>query len=365
MAQKYDRIWNFNAGPAAVPLEALEAIHEKWFNYEGAGMAVLEMSHRGKEYDAIHANTKALIKKLLGLDDSWHVLFLQGGASTQFGMIPMNFLQGGTADYINTGTWSTKAIKEAKLFGNVNVAFDGNTVEFKRLPKQDELNLTADAKYVHITSNNTIKGTQFFDFPETNGVPMLCDASSDIMSHPLDMDKFTMIYAGAQKNLGPSGVTLVLLRDEFLQTAKTDGLITMLKYSTHTEKDSLYNTPNTFGIYFMGEVLKWVEANGGLVGMEKMNREKADTLYGFMNESDGYYNCPIAEDSRSFMNVCFRLPNEELEAKFIKDGRAAGFNGLKGHRSVGGCRVSMYNATSPEAIKALVEFMKDFMANNG
>ncbi len=365
MAQKYDRIWNFNAGPAAVPLEALEAIHEKWFNYEGAGMAVLEMSHRSKEYDAIHENTKALVKKLMGLGDEWHVLFLQGGASTQFGMIPMNFLNGGTADYINTGTWSTKAIKEGKLFGTVNVAFDGNEVDFMRLPKQAELKLTPGAKYVHITSNNTIKGTQFFDFPETNGVPLVCDASSDIMSHPLDMSKFGIIYAGAQKNLGPSGVTLVLLHDDFYKTAQTDGLFTMMKYETHVNKNSLFNTPNSFGIYFMGEVLKWVDANGGLDAMEKRNREKADLLYGFMNESGDYYRCPVAEDSRSFMNVCFRLPDEEREQKFIKEGKEAGFNGLKGHRSVGGCRVSMYNATPPEAIRDLVEFMKTFMANNG
>ncbi|MBZ0263312.1 3-phosphoserine/phosphohydroxythreonine transaminase [bacterium] len=362
---KYDRIYNFNAGPAAVPLEALEAVHEKWFNFEGAGMALMEMSHRSKEYDAIHEETIRLIKKLMGLGDNYHVLFLQGGASLQFAMLAMNFLgQGNTADYINTGTWSTKAIKEAKLFGNVNVAFDGNEVEFMRLPKQNELKLTAGAKYVHITSNNTIKGTQFFDFPETNGIPLVCDMSSDIMSHTIDPEPFGMIYAGAQKNLGPSGVTLVILRDDLYKTANPD-LTTMLKYSTHVEKNSLYNTPNTFGIYFMGQVLKWIDDQGGIAAVEKVNKAKADLLYGFMDENKDFYRGPVAADSRSWMNVCMRLPSEELEAKFVKEGREAGFNGLKGHRSVGGIRVSMYNATGLNAIEAVVEFMKVFMKNNG
>lgn len=364
MAQKYERIWNFNAGPAAVPLDVLESVHEKWFNYEGAGMAVMEMSHRSKEYDAIHERTIALVKKLMGIGDDYHVLFLQGGASTQFGMIPMNFLNGGTADYINTGTWSTKAIKEAKLFGTVNVAFDGNEVDFKRLPKQDELKLTPGAKYLHVTSNNTIKGTQFFDFPKAD-VPLVCDMSSDILSHRFDPKPFGLIYAGAQKNLGPSGVTLVVMRDDFFQTAETENVFTMMKYATHVEKNSLFNTPNTFGIYFMGGVLQWIDDMGGMEVMEARNREKADVLYGFIEENSDYYRCPVAEDSRSWMNVVFRLPDEEREQKFIKEGREAGFNGLKGHRSVGGCRVSMYNATPPEAIRDLVVFMKDFMQKNG
>ncbi len=362
---KYDRIWNFNAGPAALPLEVLEKIHEKWFNYEGAGMAVMEMSHRSKEYDAIHNHTVEMVKKLLGLGDEFHVLFLQGGASLQFAMVPMSYLgEGKTADYADTGSWSTKAIKEAKLFGNVNLAFDGKAVEYMRLPKQEDLNLTSGAVYVHLTSNNTIKGTQYFNFPDTNGVPIVCDMSSDILSHRFDPKPFGLIYAGAQKNLGPSGVTLVIIRDDFYQKARTD-LTSMLCYKTHVEKNSLYNTPNTFGIYTMGVVLDWIEELGGLDAMEARNKEKADLLYGFLDDNAGFFRTPVAKDSRSWMNVCLRLAGEELEPKFIAEGREAGFNGLKGHRSVGGVRVSMYNATPPEAIKDLLEFMKDFMAKNG
>ncbi|MFH0884023.1 MAG: 3-phosphoserine/phosphohydroxythreonine transaminase, partial [bacterium] len=296
--------------------------------------------------------------------DRFHVLFLQGGASMQFAMIPMNFLDGGTADYINTGAWSKKAIAEAKAFGTVNVAFDGAAVEFKRLPKRNELKLSADAKYVHITSNNTIKGTQFFEFPKVNA-PLVADMSSDILSHKLDFTQFSLIYAGAQKNLGPSGVTLVIVCDDFLKTAKLDGIPTMLQYGTHVEANSLYNTPSTFGIYMLREVLAWVEEKGGLEGIEKRNREKADLLYGFFDENPGYFKCPAEKGSESWMNVCFRLPNEELEAKMISESKAAGFSGMKGHRSVGGLRISMYNASPIEAVRDVIAFMKDFMAKNG
>ncbi|MDP8205555.1 MAG: 3-phosphoserine/phosphohydroxythreonine transaminase [Candidatus Electryonea clarkiae] len=361
---KYDRIWNFNAGPAAVPLDVLEKVNETWFNYGGAGMAVMEMSHRSKEFDEIHNNAIALLKKLMGLGDDYHVLFLQGGASLQFAMCPMNFLgEGKTADFINTGAWSTKAIKEAKLFGNVNVAFDGNEVDFMRLPKQDELKLSDDAVYLHCTSNNTIKGTQFFDFPKSDA-PLVCDMSSDILSHRIDPKPFGMIYAGAQKNLGPSGVTLVILHDDFYQKANHDNT-TMLTYKIHIEKNSLYNTPNSFGIYFLGEVLQWIDGLGGVEAVEKINKAKADLLYGFIDDNIDFYRGPVAKDSRSWMNVCMRLPNEDLEALFIKEGREAGFNGLKGHRSVGGIRVSMYNAIPLKAIEDLVVFMKAFMAKNG
>ena len=360
---KYDRIWNFNAGPAAIPLEVLERVHESWFNFGGTGMNLMEWSHRGKEYDAIHNEAIERIKRICGLDDKFHVLFLQGGASTQFAQIPMNFLQGGTADYINTGAWSKKAIAEAKLFGTVNVAFDGNTVEFKRLPKPEELKLSKDAKYVHITSNNTIKGTEFFEFPKVEA-PLVADMSSDILSHKLDFTQFSMIYAGAQKNLGPSGVTLVIVRDDFLKTAKIEGVPTMLQYGTHVENNSLYNTPPTFGIYMLREVLKWVEDEGGLEGMEKRNREKADLLYGFFNDNPDYFKCPVEKGSESWMNVCFRLPNEELEAKMISESKAAGFSGMKGHRSVGGLRISMYNASPVDAVKDVISFMKEFMAKN-
>jgi len=362
---KHNRVYNFNAGPAAIPLTVLERVHEQWFNYRGAGMNVMEMSHRGKEYDAIHNDTVARVRSLLNLGEEYHVLFLQGGASTQFGMIPMNFLgEGKTADYINTGVWSNKAIKEAKLFGNVNVAFDGKTVDFMRLPTQEELVLTPDAAYVHITSNNTIKGTQFFTFPNVGNVHLIGDMSSDILSHSFDASKFSMIYAGAQKNLGPSGVTLVILRDDLLKVAR-EGLTTMLSYQTHVADNSLYNTPPTFAIYLMGEVLKWVEEQGGVAGMEQRNRAKAEMLYGFFEENPEFFRCPVSPESRSWMNVCFRLPTEELEGRLINEGKAAGFIGLKGHRSVGGLRISMYNANGVEEVEATVEFMKDFMHRNG
>ncbi len=364
MKLKYDRVRNFNAGPSAIPLEVLERVHEKWFNYDGSGMNVMEMSHRSKEFDEIHNATISKVRTILGLDESYHVLLLQGGASTQFGMLAMNFLNGKTADYINTGTWSTKAIKEGKLFGNVNVAFDGNETDFMRLPTQDELKLTDGAAFVHMTSNNTIKGTQFRTFPETNGVPLVCDMSSDIMSHKMDYTKFDMIYCGAQKNLGPSGVTLVILKDKFAQTANPE-LTTMLKYQTHIDKDSMFNTPPTFAIYLMGEVLQWIIDNGGLEGMGKRNKAKADMLYGFFNDNPDFFRCPVDESSRSWMNVCFRLVNEDLEAKLIAEGKAAGYIGLKGHRSVGGLRISMYNTAGLDAVEDTIGFMKDFMKNNG
>ncbi len=362
---KYDRIWNFNPGPAAVPLEVLEHMHDNWFNYQNTGMNLMEWSHRSKEYDAIHNETVALVKKLLGLGDEFHVLFLQGGASTQFAMIPMNFLlDGKSADYVNTGSWSVKAIKEARLFGNVNIAFDGKEINYTRLPKQNELKLTDGACYVHLTSNNTIKGTQYLSFPDTGDVPIACDMSSDFFSHRFDPKPFGIIYGGAQKNLGPSGVTLVILRDDFFKTARS-GVTSMLSYSTHVDKNSLFNTPNTFGLWFMNRVLNWLDDMGGLAAMEERNREKAQILYGFMDDNAEFYRGTVEKDSRSWMNACMRLPSEDLEAKFVAEGKSAGFNGLKGHRSVGGIRVSMYNAIPPEAIRDLVEFMKDFMAKNG
>ncbi len=362
---KYDRIWNFNAGPAAVPIKVLERVHKQWFNYNRAGMNVMEMSHRSKEFDKIHNATIERTRELLKLGRDYHVLFLQGGASTQFAMVPMNFLgKGQTADYINTGTWSTKAIKEAKLFGKVNVAFDGNEVDFMRLPKQDELKLTRGAAYVHLTSNNTIKGTEFFRFPDTGAVPLVSDMSSDIFSHRFSAKPFGLIYAGAQKNLGPSGVTLVILRDDFFRTAKAK-LPTMLNYATHVEQNSLFNTPPTFAIYFMGEVLKWLLDQGGLKAMEEKNKEKAKLLYGFFDEHKDFFRLPVKRKSRSRMNVCFRLHDEKLEAKLIAASPKAGFSGMKGHRSVGGLRISMYNATPIGAIRDVIRFLKDFMKEHG
>jgi len=361
---KYDRIWNFNPGPAAVPLEVLEQVHESWFNLNRSGMNVMEMSHRSKEYEAIHNRAKELIKQLLGFGNNYHVLFLQGGASLQFAMMPMNFLNGKTADYIHTGSWAGKAIKEAKLFGTVNLAFDGKPVNFNRLPRQDELKLTPGAAYVHLTSNETIGGIQFHSFPDTKGVPIVADMSSDILSRRFDPTPFGLIYAGAQKNLGPSGVTLVVMRDDFYKTAR-EGLATMLSYKTHDDENSLYNTPNTFGIFFMCKVLEWVTGLGGMVEMERRNREKADTLYNFIDGSGGFYRGTAEKESRSWMNACLRIPSEELEAKFISEAKTAGFIGLKGHRSVGGIRVSMYNAVPIDAIRDLIGFMKSFQAKNG
>lgn len=361
----YNRVWNFNAGPAALPVEVLESIHKDWFNYPNAGMNVMEMSHRGKDYEFIHNRAVELFRQLLGLGADYQVLFLQGGASLQFAMMPMNFLtEGKTADYIHTGAWASKAIKEAKQFGKVNVAWDGKDINYSRLPRQGDLKLTPDAAYVHMTSNETIGGIEFFAFPDTNGVPLVCDMSSDILSHRFDASQFSFIYAGAQKNLGPSGVTLVIARDDFLKTAKT-GLPTMLMYDTHIKENSLYNTPPTFGIYVMKLVLEWIVSKGGLEGIEKLNKAKADLLYQTIDLSGDYYKGTVAKDSRSWMNVTMRLPSEELEEKFIKEAKGAGMVGLKGHRSVGGVRASIYNAVPIGAIEALTQFMKEFQAKNG
>jgi len=360
-----ERIWNFNAGPATLPLPVLEKIKADLPNYNNTGMAFMELSHRSKDYAAVHAEAKSLLKELFTIPDNYHILFLQGGASTQFCMVPMNLLsEGQTADYINTGAWSKKAIKEAKLFGNVNVAATSEDANFTYIPKTDDIKLTPDAQYVHITSNNTISGTQWKTFPETGNAPLVSDMSSDILSRKLDISKFGIIYAGAQKNLGPSGVTVVILRDDVLAKCK-EGLPTMLTYGTHVEKDSLFNTSPTYSIYILKLVLEHVKSIGGLDAVEKENEAKGKLLYGTLDENSDFFKCPIPKDSRSLMNVVFRLPNEELEQKLIADGLSAGFGGLKGHRSVGGIRVSMYNAMPLAGIQALTEFIKDFAQKNG
>jgi len=361
----FDRIWNFNAGPAAIPEAVLERIHKDWFNYPKSGMNVMEMSHRGKDYDAIHQRAVELFHELLGIGPEYHILFLQGGASLQFAMIPMNFLlEGKTADYIHTGAWAGKAVKEAKPFGKVNVAWDGKEINYSRLPRQGDLKLTPDAAYVHLTGNETIGGIEFFAFPDVGAVPLVCDMSSDILSHRFDARQFSLIYAGAQKNLGPSGVTLVILRDDFLQTAK-QGLPTMLSYGTHVKENSLYNTPPTFGIYVIKLTLEWILENGGLEGIEKINRAKAEALYSMIDGSGDFYKGTVSKDSRSWMNVTMRLPSEALEEQFIKEAKEAGMVGLKGHRSVGGVRASIYNAVSLQAVESLIKFMKEFQSRNG
>lgn len=360
------RTWNFFAGPATLPLEVLQQAQGELTDWEGTGMSVMEISHRSKQYDAVHHEAMDLFKELLGLDDDFEVLFVQGGASTQFAMLPLNFLpQGASADYINTGTWSAKAAKEANIVGKCREAGSSESSGFKSVPTQNELDLDPNASYLHVTSNNTIKGTQFHQFPNPGAVPMVGDMSSDILWRPFDANAFSMIYAGAQKNIGPSGVTVVLVRKSWVEKAVVDHVPTMLRYQTHLSKESLYNTPPSFSIYMVRNVLRWVKANGGLVAMEARNRAKGDLLYNLFDEMSDYYKCPVEKASRSYMNVVFRLPSEELEARFVAEAVANGMFGLKGHRSVGGCRASIYNAMPPEGVQALVDFMKEFARVNG
>ena len=359
-----EKIYNFSAGPAVLPLPVLEEAQRDLVSLPGVGMSVLEISHRSKTFDEIIGRAVSSLRELLGLPDNYHVLFLQGGASLQFSMIPMNLLpKGGSADYIITGSWGKKALKEAKRAGAVNVAANMADGNFTRVPAQDELNLDAGAAYVHITTNETIEGVEWKREPEVGDVPLVADASSDILSRPLPVDKYALIYAGAQKNMGPSGVTLVIIRDDLLGRIP-EGLHTMLDYRTHVENKSLYNTPNTFGIYIIMLVCEWLKEKGGLAAMLRENEAKAKILYDAIDATD-YYRGHADTDSRSLMNVTFRLPSEELEKKFAQEATAAGLDGLKGHRSVGGIRASIYNAFPREGVEALVSFMKEFERKNG
>ncbi len=359
-----NRVYNFNAGPAALPLEVLEEIKDSFLNYAGSGMSGIEISHRSKWFDDIINDAVTRTKQLLNLDDKFKVLFIQGGASMQFCMIPINFLKDGeTADYVNTGTWSAKAIKEAQILGKtINVAASSEDRNFCYIPK--EIRFNPDAVFAHITSNNTIKGTQFASFPDTGGLPLIGDMSSDIMSRPFDVDKFGLVYAGAQKNIGPAGVCMVIIREDMLNKIP-DELPSMLKYTTYADQNSMYNTPPCFAVYTMQLVLKWLqETIGGLEKMDAINRKKAQTLYDVFDSGD-FYQGTAEPDSRSLMNVTFRLPDEELEKRFIAEAAESGFGGLKGHRSVGGCRASIYNATTMAAVEALAVFMKTFEQKNG
>lgn len=363
------RIYNFAAGPAILPEPVLLEAQKDLFALPGVGMSILEISHRSKTYDAIHQEAKAGIKKLLDVPDNYSILFLQGGASLQFSMVPLNLMPPkNKADYISTGAWSKKAIKEAKRVGTVNVAAtteegEGDKKYFKRIPKQEELKLDPDAAYVHFTSNNTIFGTQWKTEPEVGNVPLVCDASSDILHKIIDVKKYALIYAGAQKNMGPSGVTLVIIRNDMLERC-SDSLHTMLNYKTHVENDSLYNTPNTFGIYIIKLVTKWLEEIGGLNKMYEINKRKASYIYQVIDESNGFYKGHAAVEDRSLMNVTFNLATPELEKKLIDEAAAAGFNGLKGHRSVGGLRASIYNAFPEKGCEDLAQFMRDFQKKN-
>ena len=358
------RIYNFSAGPAILPEDVLKEAQEELFSYKDAGMSVMEMSHRSKSYDEIHMGAQADLKKLLDIGDNYEVLFLQGGATLQFSMVPFNLMiPNKSADYIMTGSWSKKALKEAKRVGQVNIAASSEDTNFNRIPKQSELSLSPDASYVHFTSNNTIFGTQFKAEPETGNVPLVCDASSDILHKKIDVNKYGVIYAGAQKNMGPSGVAVVVIRKDLLERSSED-LHTYLNYSVHADKLSLYNTPPTFSIYIIGLVYKWLLNMGGLEEMYKLNLEKANMLYDFMDSSDGYYKGTAAIEDRSLMNVTFRLENEDLEKKLIAEATENGFSGLKGHRSVGGLRASIYNAFPKKGVEDLVGFLKDFKNNN-
>jgi phosphoserine aminotransferase len=358
-----ERIYNFSAGPAVLPLPVLEEAQRDLLSLPGVGMSVMEISHRSKTFDEIINQATAGLRELLNVPENYHILFLQGGASLQFSMVPMNFLsQGGSADYILTGSWGKKALKEAKKSGAVNVAATMADGGFTRVPAQDELNLDPKAAYVHITTNETIEGVEWKTEPNVGDAPLVADASSDILSHPIDVGKYALIYAGAQKNMGPSGVTLVIIRDDLLQRIP-DGLHTMLDYRTHVQSKSLYNTPNTWGIYIINLVCKWLKEKGGIEAMHRENEVKAQMLYDAIDATD-FYRGHADADSRSIMNVTFRLPSEDLEKKFASEATAQGLDGLKGHRSVGGIRASIYNAFPREGCEALVSFMKDFERAN-
>lgn len=359
-----ERIFNFSAGPAVLPVPVLEQARDELLTLPGVGMSVMEISHRSKTFDEIIGGAEQGLRELMGIPENYHVLFLQGGASLQFSMIPMNLLgEGQSADYVITGSWGKKALKEAKKVGATSVAADLADSRYTRTPEPHELKLDANAAYVHITSNETIEGVEFKTEPEVGTVPLVCDASSDIMSRPVDVSKYALIYAGAQKNLGPSGLTLVIVRDDLLAKIP-DGLHTMLDYRTHAENKSLYNTPNTWGIYILNLVCKWVKDQGGLSGIHERNQEKAKLIYDAIDATD-FYRGHADREARSLMNVTWRLPTEELEKQFVKEATAARLDGLKGHRSVGGIRASIYNAFPVEGCQALAEFMREFARKNG
>ncbi|HPM05265.1 MAG TPA: phosphoserine transaminase [Candidatus Cloacimonas sp.] len=355
-----ERVHNFNAGPAVLPEEVLREAQQDLFNYKGMGLSVMEMSHRSKEYEAIINETRAAAKRIYNLGDDWEVLFLQGGASLQFLMVPMSFAQEGKpANYINTGQWSKKAISEAKKIGkSVHVAATSEDRNFCYIPKS--WTLSDNPSYLHITTNNTIFGTEWKTDPDVPaGVPLIADMSSNFMSKPIDVEKYSMIYAGAQKNVGPSGTVVVLIKKDFLATAAS-GLPTMLDYQIHAKNESMYNTPATFTIYMIGLVLKWIENYGGLAKIEENNIAKAAYIYDAIDASNGFYKGTVDKADRSLMNITFRLPSEELEALFISEAKKQGMIGLKGHRDVGGCRASTYNSLPLTAAHALAEFMKSF-----
>ncbi|MBI3183281.1 MAG: 3-phosphoserine/phosphohydroxythreonine transaminase [Myxococcales bacterium] len=361
------RVINFNAGPSGLPLPALERARDEMVDFKGSGMSIMEHSHRGKEYEAVHNEAIGLLTELLGIPASYQVLLLQGGASLQFAMVPMNFLRPGAGgDYVLTGSWSEKAYEEAKLVGTARVALSTANPDkrYTRVPRPDEVKVDPKAVYVHTTSNNTIFGTQYPELPDTGAVSQVCDMSSDFVWRKFDVSRFALVYAGAQKNVGPSGLVVVVARKDFIAQGRKD-IPKILRYTTHAENNSLYNTPPTFAIYLMRNVLAWVKEVGGLGQIESWNREKGRTLYDAIDRMSGFYRAPVEKESRSLMNIVFRLPSEALEEKFVSEAKKAGMVGLKGHRSVGGIRVSAYNAVSVADIRTLVSFMESFAKSNG
>lgn len=358
------RVFNFSAGPAVLPEPVLQQAAAEMLDWHGSGMSVMEMSHRGKEFIEIHAQAEADLRELMNIPKNYKVLFLQGGASAQFAVVPMNLLRGKTqADYTNTGEWSKKAISEAKKYCKVNVVASSEDASFSHVPKQAQWQLDPDAAYVHITSNETIGGVEFHWVPETGDVPLVADMSSHILSRPMDVSRYGLIYGGAQKNIGPAGVTIVIVRDDLLGQALPI-TPTVFNYKTQAENDSMSNTPATYGIYVAGLVFQWLKQLGGLAAMEKINRTKAGLLYDYLDQTE-FYHSPVAKDDRSLMNIPFTLRNADLDKAFLKETEAAGLTQLKGHRSVGGMRASIYNAMPIEGVQTLVKFMRDFERKNG
>lgn len=357
------QVHNFYPGPAILPQDAIRQAQEELCDCAGSGISLLEMSHRSPEYAAIHAEATGLIRQMLQVPDNYHILWLQAGASMQFAMIPLNLLgQGQSADYALSGLWSEKAYKEAGIVGSAREAASSKDDNYRYIPK--DLDLDPQAQYLHITSNNTIMGAQYFEFPDSGGVPLVADMSSDIFWRFIDVKKFGIIYAGAHKNLGPSGVTLVIIRDDLLKKCNPN-LPTMLKYQTHVDNDSMYNTPPTFTIYMVRNVLRWIKQQGGPEAMEKLNLAKAGLLYDFLDSCGGFYSCPVRKEDRSVMNAIVDLPSKELEDRFVAEGKEAGFLGLRNFHPDGGGRITMYNALPISSVEAVIDFMKDFMAKNG
>ena len=361
---KSERIFNFSAGPAVLPVSVLEQAQSELVSLPGVGMSILEVSHRSKVFEGVLARAEADIRQLANVPANYRVLFLQGGASLQFSMVPMNLLsEGTTADYLVTGAWSSKAVDEAKRFGKVHVAATTKAEQFTRIPRVEEIVLTPGAAYVHMTSNNTIYGTEWKLLPDVGDIPLVSDTSSDMFSRPIDVARHALIYAGAQKNMGPAGVTVVIIREDLLARSSAS-LPVMLSYAVHAEHGSMYNTPPVFAIYMLGLVMRWLIGQGGLEAAEAANQRKAGKLYAEIDRT-GFYRGTAQKNSRSLMNVTFRLPSEDLEKRFVNDAETAGLDGLKGHRSVGGIRASIYNAFPEAGIDALVDFMKDFEQRNG